>query len=133
MFDESIINGDLLYPDTDDFSSVRFKIRLPWYRSLTASCIEGVEVSIDGAVVSRGDTWLTLHGLDHNLDDVARLDEVLWYVLDTADVHIRTPKPLVLGAHEVKVVMRVRIPYSRDSYAQYAQCKKGLTLVGRDW
>jgi hypothetical protein len=36
MFDESIINGDLHYSNDDGFSCVRFKIRLPWYRSLTA-------------------------------------------------------------------------------------------------
>lgn len=133
MFDDLLVNGDLLYPDTDDFTSVRFKIRIPWYRSLTASCVEGVEVSIDGTPISRGNTWLTLHGLKHSLDEVARLDEVLWYVLDTVDVHVRLPERLVLGTHEVAVVMRLRIPYSRDSYAQYAQCKKSLTLVARDW
>jgi hypothetical protein len=133
MFDESMINGDLLYPDTDDFSSVRFKIRLPWYRSLTASCVEAVEVSVDGTTASRDDISLTLYGLRHTLDEAARLDTVLWYVLDTADVHIRTRKPLGLGAHDVGVVMRLRIPYSRESFAQVAKCKKKLTLVGRDW
>jgi Domain of unknown function (DUF6379) len=132
MFDESIISGDLIYPDDDQFSSVRFKIRLPWYRSLTASCIQGIDITIDGADASREDVSLTLHGLTHSLDEAARLSNVLWFVRDAADVHVRTSKPLSPGAHDVKVVMRLRIPYA-VGFHEIGICQKRLALVGRGY
>src|ERR1017187_976328 len=125
MFDESVIHGDLIYPDDDQFSSVRFKIRLPWYRSLTASCIEGIDVNIGGVEANRDDVSLTLYGLTHKLDEVARLSDVLWIVRDAVDVHVRTSKPLNPGPQDVKVVMRVRIPYSAG-FNENAICEKRL-------
>jgi hypothetical protein len=132
MFDESIVNGDYIYPDDDSFSSVRFKIRLPWYRSLTASCIEGIDVQIDGAAAARGDLRLTLYGSTHSLDEVSRLHEVLWFVRHAMDLHVRTAARLTVGPHDVKVVMRLRIPYGKGFF-QIAECSRRLTLVGRDW
>jgi hypothetical protein len=132
MFDESVIHGDLIYRDDDQLSSVRFKIRLPWYRSLTASCIEGIDITIGGAEVSRKDVALTLYGLTHSLDEVAGLSDVLWFVRDAVDVHVRTPTPLKPGPQDVKVVMRVRIPYGPD-FNEIAICQKRLTLVGSDY
>jgi hypothetical protein len=134
MFDESIINGDLIYPDDDSFSSVRCKIRLPWYRGLSASCIEGIDVTIDDTVAHRDDLSLTLHGLTHSLDEVAGLNEVFWFVRHTADLHVRTPQPLRPGPHEMKVVMRLNIPYDRvQKFEEVGECKKRVTLVSRDW
>jgi hypothetical protein len=134
MFDESIINGNEFYPDTDDLSNVRLKVRLPWYRTLPLSCIDKVEVDIDGKTIDRNETSLTLYGQDHQLDEVRRLYKVQWVVLDTADVHVKTGKPLSLGQHKVKVTLKMRIPYGMGvEFFQVAKCEKNLTLVGRDW
>lgn len=135
MFDEHIINGDVLYPEADGSAGVRLKIRLPWYRSLPLSCIERVEVTIDGEPVKRAEVSLTLHGQNHTLEESLGLHDVWWFVLDTADVHIRRSKSLSPGNHEVAVTMGCRIPYRASElvFRQVAHCEKKLTLVGRDW
>ncbi|HVB33459.1 MAG TPA: DUF6379 domain-containing protein [Patescibacteria group bacterium] len=135
MFDEQIINGELLYPEPGGAPGVRLRIRLPWYRSLPLSCIERVEVTIDGEPVNRAEVSLTLDGLNHTLDEAAGLHDVWWFVLDTADLHIRRNKPLSPGDHPVTVTLGCRIPYSATDFVfrQVARCEKTLTLVGRDW
>jgi hypothetical protein len=133
MFDESIIGEDLIYPDDDGFSSVRCKIRLPWYRGLPVSCVRDIDVTIDGTVLDRNDLYLTLHGIDHSLDEALRLDKVFWFVRYVADLHFRTPKPLNPGPHDLNVVMHLSIPYVREMpFLQVAECKKRVTLVSRD-
>jgi hypothetical protein len=134
MFDEKMINGDLIYPDDSTYSRVRCNIRLPWYRGLPLSCIERIDVAIDGAPASRDDLSLTLHGINHKLDELGSLNEVFWFVRHTAALHVRTPKPLEPGAHDMKVVMHLNIPYQAErEYPQVAACRKRVTLVRRDW
>lgn len=134
MFDEQMINGDLIYPDDSTFSRVRCNIRLPWYRGLPLSCVQSIEVTIDGIPANRNDLSLTLHGINHKLDELGNLDEVFWFVRHVAALHVRTPKPLAPGPHDMKVVMHINIPYhAAREYPQVAECRKRVTLVGPDW
>jgi hypothetical protein len=135
VFDEEIINGNMFYPARDaGADTVEFKIRLPWYRSLPLSCVERVEVLIDGAPIPRDATSLTLYGETHPLDETLLMHDVSWFVLDTANVQLEMSAPPSPGEHVVDVSIGLRIPYTMDrSFTQIAHCRKTLNFVGRDW
>jgi len=133
MFDEQIINGDALYPDQERAPGVRFKIRLPWYRSLPLSCIEQVDLRIDGREVQQKDMSLTLYGINHSLDELPGLHNAWWFILDTADLHIRTRDQLPPGHHEVSVTLGCRIPYlTEGEFKEVAHCQKSLMLEEKE-
>ncbi len=137
MFDEQMINGDLLYMEAHDVPSVRMKVRLPWYRSLPLSCVERLEVDIDGERAAGDALSLSLYGQTYTLGEAAGRHTVGWFVLDTADLHVRTRDGLAPGTHRVDLTMNLRIPYGDPDFkplefTQVARCSRELTLVGRD-
>jgi hypothetical protein len=137
MFDEDMINGEVLQRYFDQKASgVHFKIRLPWYRSLPLSCVERLDVSIDGEAATRSDISLSIHGQEHTLQELLDLPDVWWFVLDTAEVRVCTRKVLAQGDHRIHVALGCRIPYglTKDwDFKQIAHCEKSLTLVGGDY
>jgi hypothetical protein len=134
MFDEIMINGNEMFPDDDGYSSIRFDLRLPWYRGLTLSCVTSLEVTLDGEAVKPGDLSLTLNGLKHSLEELKGLTEVFWSQRRTAKIHVRTPGGLKPGPHDLKVALFLNIPYIRElEFPQVAECAKRLTLVDKDY
>ncbi len=137
MFDELMISGEELYSVADGGPGVRMNIRLPWYRSLPLSCLERLEVDIDGERADRDGVTVSLYGETHGLEEAAKCHTVSWFVLDTANVHVRTQSELAPGRHRVDLTMGLRIPYGdpdfRPSvYTQVARCSRELTLAGSD-
>lgn len=90
-----------------------FALRMPWYRSLPLSCLEGVEVGIDGERVDPGDLRLSLAGRTYALADLRPLHDEWWHVADPIAVHV--PLELVPGEHELDVTVALRIPYIVES------------------
>jgi hypothetical protein len=132
-----MIHGEDLYPGARE-NSVALKARIPWYRGLPLSCVERVEVSIDGKTYGRGVTTLTVSGHTHRLDALPELTRPVWFVLDTAEVEVDTSAPLPEGEHDVALSIKLRIPYGDPDYYQFdynqvAFCQKKMRLVGRDW
>jgi Domain of unknown function (DUF6379) len=133
VFDEHIISGETMRPRSDGVPGARLHLRLPWYRGLPLSCIERIEIAIDGEEVPRDEISFSLFGYDHALDDLRDLHKVVWYTLDTADVRVRTKRPLLPGDHDVDVTVQTRIPYApvaeRAPFTPVARCSKRLALV----
>ena len=93
-------------------------LHLPWYRSLPISCLESVEVSVDGAPTSV--TSVRVPGFSGTVADAARSDAD-WDLRDALDVSLdREGRP---GTHALEVTLAVRIPY--------LQTAPGVALVQR--
>lgn len=90
-----------------------FGLRMPWYRSLPLSCLEGLEVGIDGERVNPDDLRLSLEGRTYALADLRPLHDEWWHVADPIVVHL--PRDLDPGAHELDVTVALRIPYIVES------------------
>jgi hypothetical protein len=88
-----------------------FRVRLPSYRSLPLSCIEKIELTIDGEPVDPSCMRLALNGYSHKLDELPRLSKIFWFILDYADVFVERPDPLGAGEHLVDAVMVTVEPY----------------------
>ena len=93
-------------------------VHLPWYRSLPISCLEAVEVSVDGAPATV--TSVSVPGFDGSVAEAAASD-VDWDLRDALDVSLdREGEP---GTHALEVTLAVRIPY--------LQTAPGVALVQR--
>ena len=93
-------------------------IHLPWYRSLPVSCLESVEVSVDGTPAAV--TGLRLPGFAGTVRDAGDSD-VTWDLRDALDVSLDRTAPA--GSHALEVAVAVRIPY--------IQLAPGVALVQR--
>jgi Domain of unknown function (DUF6379) len=85
-------------------------IRLPWYRSLPLSCLESVEVTVDGepAAVCR----VRVPGFTGPLQD-ASSSEAVWDLRDPLDLTLDADaRP---GPHTLEVAVAVRIPYIQQA------------------
>ena len=93
-------------------------VHLPWYRSLPISCLEAIEVSVDGAPAAV--TAVRVPGFAGSVADAADSDAD-WDLRDALEVSLdREGLP---GAHALDVTVAVRIPY--------LQTAPGVALVQR--
>jgi hypothetical protein len=93
-------------------------VHLPWYRSLPLSCLESVEVAVDGAPAAV--CWVRVPGFAGPIQDVWTSDAI-WDLRDPLDVSLdRESRP---GTHALEVTVAVRIPY--------LQTAPGVALVQR--
>lgn len=106
-FTDMVIDGS---PVRRDGADLLIPLRLPWYRSLALSTIEGIELSIDGAPIDRGAMRFEVNDHSYCMDEMTRLTEEFWFVQDEAV--IRIPAPAQLGATvRVDVLLSQRAPY----------------------
>lgn len=94
---------------------VAFDIRIPWYRSLPYSCVEGLDIAIDGAKIDSAELQIELGGERYKLSDLPPLHERWWYVADAAPVTVPLPEEPATGEHELDVTLHMRIPYIIES------------------
>jgi hypothetical protein len=107
-------------------NGVLIRARLTSYRSLPLSCIESIEISVNGAAADPGTMRLILNGRTHRLQDLARLSDVWWFILDYADLFVPLRAPLEGGIHEVKGDLVTVEPYmtaGRFSFHHAAQAR----------
>ena len=87
------------------------RIRLPNYRGMRLSLLDGVDVTIDGEFFSHEVTSLILHGKRYDLEAMRKATTVRWAMGEHASVYVPKAGGLVAGIHRVKVAALVRAPY----------------------
>jgi len=128
MLTDRVIEDGSLRSDEDGFS---FDLRIPWYRSLPLSCVEGVDVVIDGDAVAADDLRIAFGETTYTLADLPPLYESWWNVTDPARVTIAWPDGLDAGPHVVDVTLSIRIPYIIEEgrrLVMQERCVKELAL-----
>ena len=95
----------------DGRPGVAIKVRLTSYRSLPLSCIEAIELKIDGRTIAAADLRLRLNFATYRLADLPRLSKVWWFILDYADLIAPLPAPLPPGMHDVEGTLVTVEPY----------------------
>ena len=130
MLTDRVIGDGSLRSDAAGFS---FDLRIPWYRSLPLSCVEGLDVAVDGDVVGSHDVRIAFDGRTYALDELAPLYERWWQVTDAARVSVARQGGLEPGPHELDVSLSLRIPYIIEAGRRLVmreRCVKTLTLDG---
>jgi Domain of unknown function (DUF6379) len=130
MLTEQVIRDGSLAAHEDGFS---FDLRMPWYRALPLSSLEGLEVRIDGEPVPSDELRLSLGGHEYALADLPPLYDDWWYVADLASVRAPRAGGLAPGEHELDVTIALRIPYiveSGNPLVMRERCVKTQTTGG---
>src|SRR5438034_3887733 len=131
MLTDQVIGDGSLRAAEDGFA---FVLRMPWYRALPLSCLEGLEVGIDGESVPSEELRLSLNGATYSLADLPPLYDDWWYVADPAEVLAPRSGGLAPGEHELDVTVALRIPCIVESghpLVMRGRCVKRNTTNGR--
>ena len=128
MFDRYIVCDDSLRSRDDSRPGGVVDVRMPYYRGLTLSMVEAVDVVVDGTPVPAARTTFTVHGNTYTFDRLPTVTDDRWEMGEPAHLAFETDEPLAAGAHDIAVAVRLRISYmpvpggGRD--------RKRLTLAG---
>ncbi len=97
-----------------------FKMQYPTYRGTYLSCIEKLDIWLDGKAVDPASIVFILNNKEMLLKEFPDLYKEYWFRLDKAIVRIYQSKGLVPGSkHQIRVRILHRIPYARFSLGNY--------------
>ncbi len=100
-----------------DITGFQFRVRMPSYRGMAASLIDGIGVRIPGHVDVAPDvpTW-TLQGRTFTLAELWESDGVRWQLEEAAIVTVPLPGGLPDGIHELSIDLRLRMSYIPEEH-----------------
>lgn len=96
----------------DRLTGFQFKLRMPSYRGMAASLIDGVAVRVGSLVDVPAPVPLwTFGGTTYTLQDLQETDGVRWPLEEAATVTVPFEGGLPQGVHEVSVELKLRMSY----------------------
>jgi hypothetical protein len=88
------------------------RLRLKWYRSLPLSCIEKIQLSLDGKPVDPALLRLNVNGHSFRMDELDDQVEEFWFVQDSAALFIEQAGAVKRGeTHQIDLELGLRFPY----------------------
>lgn len=90
----------------------QFRIRYPSYRGTYLSCIEKLDIYLDGEKVDPSRITFRLNGIEYTMEELEDQYKVYWYVLDYAEIRVLSDTEPAHGTHKICVDMYHRIPYA---------------------
>ncbi len=95
-----------------EITGFQFRVRMPSYRGMTASLIDGIAVRVGDLVDVPADVPLwTLGGSTYTLAELWESDGVRWPLEEAAIVTVPFEGGLPDGVHEVSIDLRLRMSY----------------------
>jgi hypothetical protein len=111
MFDQYIVCEEGFRALTDGRTGGVVEVRMPYYRGLTLSMVEAVDLTLDGQPVPPARTTFTVHGNSYTFDQLPTVTDDRWEMGERAELAFETDQPLAAGEHDVAVAVRLRISY----------------------
>jgi hypothetical protein len=111
MFDQYIVCEEDFRAREDGRPGGVVEVRMPYYRGLTLSMVEAVDLVLDGRPVPAARTTFTVHGNTYRFDELPQTTEDRWEMGERAQLAFETDEPLTPGEHDVAVSVRLRISY----------------------
>jgi hypothetical protein len=95
-----------------EVTGFQFRLRMPNYRGVWGSLIDGVDVSVDGIRFDREHPRWTLQGRDYSIQELRRTAaEVRWQLDELATITVQHPGGLAIGVHDLAVDIAIHAPY----------------------
>jgi sugar phosphate isomerase/epimerase len=96
----------------DRITGFQLRVRMPSYRGMAASLIDGIAVRVGDLVDVAADVPLwTLQGRTYSLAQLWDSDDVRWPLEDAAIITVPHEGGLPDGVHEVSIELRLRMSY----------------------
>jgi len=89
----------------------RLRLRLPYYRGLWTSLIDGATVTVDGQRFDADEIRWRITGDECSLAELTASETLRWPVDVPAVLAIPREEPLAVGFHEVSAELRLRMSY----------------------
>jgi hypothetical protein len=110
VFDKYIVCEDSLTTG-EDRTRGSVEVRMPYYRGLGLSMVEGVDLTIDGTPVPADATLFTVHGNTYPITELSSVLDDRWEMGERARIDFEVAAPLEPGEHQVSAAVRLRISY----------------------
>jgi hypothetical protein len=111
VFDKYIVCEDSLETTDADRRRASVEVRMPYYRGLGLSMVDGVDLTVDGTSVPAAATTFTVHGHTYPMTDLPGVVDDRWEMGEPARIGFEVPTPLEPGDHQVTAAVRLRISY----------------------
>jgi hypothetical protein len=111
VFDKYIVCEDSLRTTDDSRTHAVVEVRMPYYRGLGLSMVEGVDLVVDGQAVAPSATTFTVHGHSYPMTELPDVLDDRWEMGERAEIGFTLDEPLATGDHEVTAAVRLRISY----------------------
>ena len=111
MFDQYIVCEENFRARDDGRPGGVVEVRMPYYRGLTLSMVEAVDLVLDGTPVPAQRTTFTVHGNTYTFGELPTTTHDRWEMGERAQLAFETDEPLAPGEHEVTVAVRTRLSY----------------------
>jgi len=111
MFDKYIVCEDSLRTTDESRTQAVVDIRMPYYRGLGLSMVEGVDLVVDGHPVAPTAASFTVHGNTYRMTDLPSVVDDRWEMGERAAIGFVVEEPLTTGDHVVSAAVRLRISY----------------------
>lgn len=114
-----------------EITGFQFRVRMPSYRGMSASLIDGIGVRIPGLVDVAPDVPLwTLQGRQYSLAELWDGDGVRWPLEDAALITVPLAGGLPDGVHELSIELRLRMSYiPQEHQPSTYRVTKSVTLA----
>jgi len=93
------------------YTGFRVRMRQPNYRGTRASLVEGVDLMVDGELLTAAGNRYVIAGQEYAHAELDGLTDVRWPVGATMDILVDKPGGLTRGVHLVESVLYYRHPY----------------------
>ena len=120
--------------DGDRITGFQFRLRMPSYRGMAASLIDGVAVRVGDLVDVPADVphW-TFGTRSYTLAELWDSDDVRWPLEEAAVVTVPHPGGLPEGTHEVAIQLRLRMSYiPQEHQPSTYDVSRHITLTSSD-
>jgi hypothetical protein len=110
----NVIDGDSVknFSANDHVLGYSFRIKLYTYRGSYLSCIEQLNMKLNGEKVVMDQVVFKLNGKRFLVSQLKELFAEYWYVLDEAELIVLKDGGIPKGEHELEISMSIRIPYT---------------------
>ena len=99
------------FRNRDDGDGFEVRLRLPYYRGLWTSLVDGASVTVDGEHHPAHTIAWSIAGKDYSLEELKSSAEARWPVDVPAVLRVPRDVPLSLGFHDVTAELRLRMSY----------------------
>ncbi|MGB8455500.1 MAG: DUF6379 domain-containing protein [Anaerocolumna sp.] len=90
-----------------------FEIKYPSYRGTYVSCIEKLEISVDGVIIDPKNMRFRINNKEFLFSQISELYSEYWFIHNNATIRVIKDNGLAENSvHEVKVRISHRIPYT---------------------
>lgn len=113
MLDRDLIQNRGFRNVTTDgvITGFELQLRMPNYRGVWGSLIDGVDVVVDGESWTREIPLWTLQGRTFTIDELRSSTDVRWQLDEPAIITVPVDGGLTVGVHHVSVDIALHAPY----------------------